>query len=256
LTEEKQRREQFAEIIYAKRKRKGTTLFEAKKLVRERNYFAACMLESGQADGAISGLTRKYPDTIRPAIEIIGKRADSDIIAGMYLMITKKGPLFLADTTINYNPTSEELVSITLMVDRAVRNLNMNPKIAMLSYSNFGSSRGEEAKKVAEAVEILHEKHPEVTVDGELQANFALNKGMLEELFPFSHLAGKKVNTLIFPNLASGNIAYKMLQEFTEGEVIGPILLGMNKPFHVLQIGSSVREIVNMVTLTAADAQM
>lgn len=254
--EEKQRREQFAEIIYAKRKRKGTTLFEAKKLVRERNYFAACMLESGQADGAISGLTRKYPDTIRPAIEIIGKRADSDIIAGMYLMITKKGPLFLADTTINYNPTSEELVSITLMVDRAVRNLNMNPKIAMLSYSNFGSSRGEEAKKVAEAVEILHEKHPEVTVDGELQANFALNKGMLEELFPFSHLAGKKVNTLIFPNLASGNIAYKMLQEFTEGEVIGPILLGMNKPFHVLQIGSSVREIVNMVTLTAADAQM
>ena len=230
-------------------------MYEARKSMRYRNYFAAAMVETGQADAAISGLTRNYPHAIRPALEMIGKGKGVSKIAGMYILITEKGPLFLADTTVNYDPTSEELVDITKLTHDAIKSLKIQPRIALLSYSNFGSSKGEDAVKVAKAVEILHRDHPEMVVDGEIQANFALNKELINEIFPFSELADKHVNTLIFPNLASGNIAYKLIQEMAASDSIGPILLGMDKPFHVLQLGSSVREIVNMVTIAAADSQ-
>lgn len=252
---ERQRRYNYADSFYEKRKRKGYTLYEARKIMRERNYFGSAMVDAGEADSLISGLTRNYPDTIRPALQVIGKNPKIDRLAGMYILITKRGPLFLADTTINYNPTAEELVGITLMTAQAIQRFKLKPRIAMLSYSNFGSAKGEDAEKVRKAVSILHEKYPEIEVDGEVQANFALNKNLTKEIFPFSNLAEKDTNTLIFPNLAAGNIAYKLLQEMGDSEVIGPILLGMKKPVHVLQLGSSVREIVNMVTISVVDAQ-
>ena len=253
--EETERRERYAEAFYQKRKRKGVTRVEAQNLMKQRNYFSAAMLELDEADAAISGLTRNYPATIRPALEMLGKDEDVKKLAGMYILITEKGPLFLADTTVNYNPTAEELADIAVLTDRAVRRMKVNPKIAMLSYSNFGSSKGEEARKVAKAVELLHRENPQIVVDGDMQANFALNNELLKEIFPFSRLADSDVNTLIFPNLSAGNIAYKLIQEMSASDSIGPILLGMAKPFHVLQIGSSVREIVNMVTIAATDAQ-
>lgn len=248
-------RKSFAKVFFDKRKRKGLTLHEANKLMRERNYFAAGMLEAGLADAAISGLTRNYPDTIRPALQVVGTDKEALRLVGMYVVITKNGPLFFADTTININPTAEELVDITLQVDEAVKRMKIKPAIAMLGYSNFGSSPTKSSGKVAEAVRILHEQHPEVLVDGEMQANFALDPELLEEIFPFSQLVNEKVNTLIFPNLSSGNVAYKITQQLASTDAIGPILLGMNKPFHVLQIGSSVREIINMVTVASVDAQ-
>ena len=246
---------EFGEIFYDLRKRRGFTIFEAKQIMRERNYFGSMLVRTGYADALISGLTRKYPDTIRPALQVIGIRENVKRVAGLYIMMTKKGPFFFADTTVNVNPTAEELADITVLVAQAVSNLNITPKIAMLSYANFGSSEGPDSIKVREAVKILHEKHPHLKVDGEIQANFAVNNAMLKEQFPFSTLVGHQVNTLIFPNLAAGNIAYKLLQEIGESEAIGPLLLGMKKPVHVLQLGSSVREIVNMITLAVVDAQ-
>jgi malate dehydrogenase (oxaloacetate-decarboxylating)(NADP+) len=246
---------EFGEIFYDLRKRRGFTIFEAKQIMRERNYFGSMLVRTGYADALISGLTRKYPDTIRPALQVIGIRENVKRVAGLYIMMTKKGPFFFADTTVNVNPTAEELADITVLVAQAVSNLNITPKIAMLSYANFGSSEGPDSIKVREAVKILHEKHPHLKVDGEIQANFAVNNDMLKEQFPFSTLVGHQVNTLIFPNLAAGNIAYKLLQEIGESEAIGPLLLGMKKPVHVLQLGSSVREIVNMITLAVVDAQ-
>jgi malate dehydrogenase (oxaloacetate-decarboxylating)(NADP+) len=213
------------------------------------------LVRTGYADALISGLTRKYPDTIRPALQVIGIRENVKRVAGLYIMMTKRGPFFFADTTVNINPTAEELAEITVLVAQAVSNLNIAPKIAMLSYANFGSSEGPDSVKVREAVKILHENHPHLIVDGELQGNFAVNNEMLKEQFPFSTLVGQQVNTLIFPNLAAGNIAYKLMQEIGESEAIGPLLLGMKKPVHVLQLGSSVREIVNMITLAVVDAQ-
>ncbi len=253
--DQEDRRNRYAELLYSKRNRKGVTYHEALKMVRDRNYFASAMVESGEVDAGISGLTRNYPQAIRPALELIGKAKDVEKLAGMYVLITEKGPLFLADTTINYNPTAAELVEITQMVHDAVKRFRIEPRIGMMSYSNFGSSRGEDATKMAEAVKLLHTDHPEILVDGEIQANFALNKELMSEIFPFSELAKKQVNTLIFPNLSAGNIAYKLIQEMAASDSIGPILLGMNKPYHVLQLGSSVREIVNMVSIAAADAQ-
>ncbi|KAB1063390.1 NADP-dependent malic enzyme [Salibacter halophilus] len=250
-----EKREEFADIYYEKRKRKGVTLYESQKLMRERNYFAAAMVETGNADAAISGLTRNYPQTIRPALQMLGRAPGVSKIAGMFILITKRGPLFLADTTVNYNPTARELADIVVMVHHAVKRLRVQPNIAMLSYSNFGSSKSPEAVKVAEAVEILHDEHPEILVDGEIQANFALDNELSKEIFPFSQLKDKKVNTLIFPTLSAGNIAYKLIQDMAASDSIGPILLGLKKPFHVLQMGSSVREIVNMVTIAAAEAQ-
>jgi malate dehydrogenase (oxaloacetate-decarboxylating)(NADP+) len=253
--EESVRVAEFGEIFYDLRKRRGFTIFEAKQIMRERNYFGSMLVRTGYADALISGLTRKYPDTIRPALQVIGIRENVKRVAGLYIMMTKRGPFFFADTTVNINPTAEELAEITVLVAQAVSNLNIAPKIAMLSYANFGSSEGPDSVKVREAVKILHENHPHLIVDGELQGNFAVNNEMLKEQFPFSTLVGQQVNTLIFPNLAAGNIAYKLMQEIGESEAIGPLLLGMKKPVHVLQLGSSVREIVNMITLAVVDAQ-
>jgi malate dehydrogenase (oxaloacetate-decarboxylating)(NADP+) len=253
--EENQTLEEFGRIFFEKRKRRGYTLYEAKKIMQERNYYGAMMVETGQADAMISGLTRNYVDTIKPALRIIGTESGVDKVAGMYIMITKDGPVFFADTTINIDPTAEDIVEITLLTAKAVRQFNIAPRIALLSYSNFGSSNTESAMKMRRAVEILHAKHPDLLVDGEIQANFAFNPTMLKDNYPFSDLAGIGANTLIFPNLDAGNIAYKLMQTMGGAEAIGPILLGLKKPVHILQLGSSVREIVNMVTIAVADAQ-
>jgi malate dehydrogenase (oxaloacetate-decarboxylating)(NADP+) len=252
---EEERINHFGELLYDKRKRRGVTLYEARQMMRSRNYFGAMLVHTGEADALISGLTRKYPDTVRPALQVIGIRENVSRVAGLYIMMTKNGPVFFSDTTVNIDPTVEELVDITVLTAEAVKNLNITPRIALLSYSNFGSSEGPDAIKMREVAKILHERHPHLIVDGELQANFAMNNQMLKEQFPFSHLVDNKVNTLIFPNLAAGNIAYKIMQELGGAEAIGPLLLGMKKPVHVLQLGSSVREIVNMVTLAVVDAQ-
>ncbi|TDQ76735.1 NADP-dependent malic enzyme [Sphingobacterium yanglingense] len=252
--EKTERFEKYAEHLYKKRQRRGVSKMDAIKLMSNRNYFAASMVEFGEADTLISGLTRNYASTIKPALHVIGAKEGSRIV-GMYMMLTSKGPLFLGDTTVNTDPSAEELADITVLIEKAVRRFNVKPRIAMLSYSNFGSSDGPTPTKVREAVKLLHKNHPEIIVDGELQANFALNKEMLDSNFPFSTLKGESANTLIFPSLASGNIAYKLLQEVGNAEAVGPILLGMNKPVHVLQLDSSVREIVNMVTIAVVDAQ-
>jgi malate dehydrogenase (oxaloacetate-decarboxylating)(NADP+) len=209
----------------------------------------------GDADAMISGLLKNYPDAIRPALQIIGREDSVKKIAGMYIMITKKGPLFLADTTVNFNPTAEELADITLMVAREVNNFNITPRIAMLSYSNFGSSDSPEAQLVAKATAIVKHRNPKLIVDGEMQASLAFSKEIIKDNYPFSDLADQDVNTLIFPNLAAGNIAYNLLKEVGGADAIGPILLGLKKPVHVLQLGSSVRSIINMTTVAVIDAQ-
>lgn len=246
---------EYAALFFEKRKRRGVTEYEAKKAMRDRNHFGAMMLDQGDADALISGLTKNYPLTIRPALQIIGTEADTSKVAGMYLMLTKQGPIFLADTTVNIDPNVEELVEITKLVAKSVSKFNISPRIAMLSYSNFGNSETPNPMKVRKAVEILHQQHPELIVDGEMQANFALNPALLKDNFPFSTLNGAPANTLIFPNLDAGNAAYKILQEIGGAEAVGPILIGMKKPVHILQLGSSVREIVNMVTIAVVDAQ-
>jgi len=249
------KRHEYGAVLFEKRKRKGLTLHEATKLMRDRNYFGAMMVEMGEADSLVSGVSRKYRDVLKPIIEIIGVQKEVEKIAGMIIMLTKRGPMFLADTTVNVNPSAEDLVNITDLVAKAVRRLKLTPHIAMLGYSNFGSSPGDEPNKMRDAVEILHQTQPNLIVDGEVQANFALNNEMLLEKFDFSTLANKQVNTLIFPNLSAGNIAYKMMQEMTDAEVVGPMLLGLKKSAHVLQLGCSVREIVNMVKIAVVDAQ-
>ena len=251
----RQKRSEFAEILFDRRKRKGYTQYETDKLMRDRNYFGCMMVDQGEADAFISGITRNYTDVIRPALQVIGKRDDVSKVAGMYVMLTKRGPMFFADTTVNVNPTAEEIVEITLLAARVVRRLRITPRIALLSYSNFGSGKGEDAVKMRRAAEILHQEHPNLIVDGEIQANFALNNELMNEKFPFSQLANRKTNVLIFPNLAAGNIAYKLLQEMNGAEAIGPILMGLKKSCHVLQLGSSTREIVNMIKFAVMDAQ-
>jgi malate dehydrogenase (oxaloacetate-decarboxylating)(NADP+) len=247
--------EEYAEYLYNKRQRRGITLYEARKMMWDRNYYGAAMVQFGEADALISGLTKSYVSTVKPALQIIGTEPGVSRVAGMYMMITPKGPVFFGDTTVNVNPTVDELVDITVLVERSVQQFNIQPRVALLSYSNFGSNDGIIPEKSREAVRILHEKYPEMIVDGEMQANFAINTDLLSDNFPFSTLNGKPANTLIFPNLESGNIAYKLLQELGGAEAVGPILLGLNKPVHVLQLGSSVREIVNMVTIAVLDAQ-
>jgi malate dehydrogenase (oxaloacetate-decarboxylating)(NADP+) len=250
------KRNAYSEVFFQKQQRKGFNYYEAKKVMRDRNYFGSMMVEMGDADAMISGLTKNYPDTIRPALRVIGTEEGVKKIAGMYLMLTKRGPIFLADTTINFNPTAEELAEITLLVAREVRNFNIIPRIAMLSYSNFGSSNSPEAKLVSEARKLVKQRMPELIVDGEMQANVALNQELMRENYPFSELVDKEVNTLIFPNLSSGNIAYNLLRELEAADAIGPILLGLKKPVHILQLGSSVRNIVNMATIAVVDAQI
>jgi malate dehydrogenase (oxaloacetate-decarboxylating)(NADP+) len=246
---------EYAQKLYEKRKRKGITLQTAKEKMRHRNYFGIMMVENGEADAFISGLTSSYPETISPALQIIGKEKDVRLVSGMYIMNTKQGPVFFADTTINMNPSTQDLVEITLETAKAVKRFNYEPRIAMLSYSNFGSHKGAIPAMVKDAVDYLHKNHPDLVVDGEIQANFAMNPEMLSEFFPFSKLAGKAVNTLIFPYLSAGNIAYKLVQEMSNNEAIGPVLQGLNKSVHILQMGSSVEEIVNMVTIAVIDAQ-
>lgn len=250
------RRKYFGEIVFQKRQRRGINKYESNKILKDRNYFGCMLVETGEADAMISGLTRNYADTIRPAIHIIGTEEGVKKIAGMYLLLTKKGPLFLADTTVNFNPTAEELADITLMVAKEVRNFNLTPRVAMLSYSNFGSSDSPEAKLVAEARRIVKERNPSLIVDGEMQASIAFNQEILRDNYPFSELVDQEVNTLIFPNLAAGNVAYNLLKEVGGADAIGPILLGLKKPVHVLQLGSSVRSIVNMALVAVIDAQI
>jgi len=251
----KEKRNQYTELFFKKRGRRGFNAYEAKKVMRDRNYFGCMMVECGDADAMISGLTRNYPDTIRPALHTIGTEDGVKKIAGMYLMLTKRGPLFLADTTVNFNPTAEEVADITLMVAREIRNFNITPRVALLSYSNFGSSNSPEARLMAEARRIVKQKMPSLIVDGEMQASVAFNNELMKENYPFSELVDKDVNTLIFPNLAAGNIAYNLLKELGAADMIGPILLGLKKPVHILQLGSSVRSIVNMALIAVVDAQ-
>lgn len=253
--EEQQRMAKYANSLYEKRQRRGVTLIEATKFLRDRNYFGASMVEFGEADAMISGLTKNYVSTIKPALQVIGTEEGVNRVAGMYMMMTKKGPVFFGDTTVNVDPTAEELVDLTLLLERSVSKFNIQPRVALLSYSNFGSNEGVVPEKVRKAVKILHEKYPQIMVDGEMQGNFAINNEMLKDNFPFSRLVGGPANTLVFPNLESGNIAYKLLQELGEAEAVGPILLGLKKPVHIVQLGSSVREIVNMVTIAVLDVQ-
>ncbi len=252
--DQKQNRIDYGKDFFERRKRKGFTEYEAIQVMRERNYFGAMMVNQGDADAMITGVTRGYRSCVKPAISCVGLKKDVNIISGMYILNTKRGPLFLADTTINLNPSAEEVAEITVNVAKTIRKFNIVPKVALLSYSNFGSAPGEDADKMSEAVRILHENHPNIIVDGEVQANFALDPELMNDKFSFSQLANKDVNTLIFPNLSSGNISYKLLQQMSDVDAIGPILIGLNKSIHVLQLGASVREIHNMVKIAVIHA--
>jgi malate dehydrogenase (oxaloacetate-decarboxylating)(NADP+) len=250
------KREFYGELFFKKRQRKGFNHYESIKIMKDRNHFGCMMVETGDADAMLSGLTKNYAEAIRPALQIIGTEEGVKKIAGMYLLLTKRGPIFLADTTVNFNPNAEELADIAMMVAKEVRNFNITPRIAMLSYSNFGSSDSEEAKVVAEATRILKQRNPSLIVDGEMQASMAFNKEILKDNYGFSDLVDEDVNVLIFPNLTSGNVAYNLLREIGGADAIGPILLGLKKPVHVLQLGSSVRSIINMALVAVVDAQL
>ena len=253
---EELRQEEFGQLLFEKRRRKGMTLYDATRQMNQRNYYGTMMVETGQADAFISGLTKNYPDSIRPAMQCIGKQPGASLVAGLHIIKIKKHYYFFADTTVNRNPKAEDLVEITRLVRRAVRFFNVEPRIAMLSYSNFGSNLDENTREVIRATEILHEKYPDLIIDGDIQANVALSPDILNENYGFSKLAGSQgANTFIFPNLMASNIAYKLIGEMAGAEVIGPVLLGMKKPVHILQLGSSVREIVSMVTIAVIDAQ-
>ena len=253
--EESKRRNRFGEAYWKTRQRKGRTFSEAKKLMRERNYFAAMMVNEGEADALITGYSRPYPSVVKPMLELIERDKDVSRIAACNLMLTKQGPLFLADTTINESPSAKDLAKIAQMTGNFASKFGVKPNIAMLSFSNFGSSNSETSKKIREAVSYIHRHFPKVVIDGEIQADFALNPELLAKEFPFSKLNGKKVNVLIFPNLESANITYKLLKEVQGAESIGPVILGFNKPVHILQLGASVDEMVNMAALAVVDAQ-
>ena len=245
----------YAEIYWKQQQRKGVTLLAAQKLMRERNYFAAMMVNEGDADALISGYSSNYGSVVKPMLNLIGLAPGSTRIATTNVMITQRGPMFLSDTAININPTANDLIKIAQMTSGVVKMFGLEPVMAMISYSNFGSSKDKTATKVKEAVSYLHRRHPNLLVDGELQTDFALNSDMLKANFPFSRLANKKVNTLIFPNLESANITYKLLKELNKAESIGPIMMGLRKPVHILQLGASVDEIVNMTAVAVVDAQ-
>lgn len=247
--------EEYAARLYDKRKRKGLSQYEAHRLMYNRNYFGSMMVESGEADVLISGLSRNYPDTLRPALQIIGRDAGVNRVSAMYILHTPHGPLFFSDTTVNVNPTTEEIVEITELTAKAVESFNIKPRIALVTYSNFGSAKGEDPEKMSRAVAILKQKHPDMVVDGEMQAHLALDTVLLQKNHPFADIIDGGANTLIFPNLSASNIAYNLLKEAAHLETIGPILLGLKKPVHVLQLGSSAREIVNMVACAVVHAQ-
>jgi malate dehydrogenase (oxaloacetate-decarboxylating)(NADP+) len=253
--EEEPRKDAYAKVFWKQRKRRGITLLSAKKLMRERNYFAAMMVNEGDADALISGYSRSYPTVVKPILELIGLDKGVTRVATTNLLMTQRGPLFLSDTSINIDPDSMDLTAIANMTATTVKMFGLQPVIAMVSFSNFGSSEHPSAKKVREAVAYLHKYYPNLIVDGELQTDFALNDDMLQDIFPFSKLSGKKVNTLIFPNLDSANITYKLLKELNKAENIGPIMMGLKKPAHILQLDASVDEIVNMAAIAVIDAQ-
>lgn len=253
--DEDERRMRYAEIFWKERQRRGISLLDAQKWMRERNYFAAMMVNEGDADAMLSGYSRSYPSVVRPLMQLIGKAPGISLIATTNMMMTNRGPMFLSDTAINPNPSADDLAKIALMTAKTVRMFGMEPVIAMVSFSNFGSSTHESAYKVREAVSYLHKYYPDLIVDGEIQTDFALNPDMLKAKFPFSKLAGRKVNTMIFPNLESANITYKLLKELYKVDSVGPIMLGMDKPAHIFQLGASVEEMVNMAAVAVVDAQ-
>lgn len=253
--DEELRKKEFAKIYWEKRRRKGVTLFEAEKWMRERNYFGAMMVNQGQADAMVTGYSRSYPSVLRPILSLVDREEGIHHIAATSLMLTKRGPLFLSDTTINQNPTSQDLVRTSQLTAVVAKMFGLKPSIAMLSYSNFGSSPSESSTKIAQAVSYIHKHHPEVIIDGELQADFALNPDLLSKEFPFSRLNGNRPNILIFPNLESANITYKLIKQMEGVESIGPIIMGLNKPIHIIPLGSSVDDMVNMATIAVIDAQ-
>ncbi|MDT0675064.1 NADP-dependent malic enzyme [Autumnicola musiva] len=253
--EEEEHRKAYAQVYWKTRSRNGITLYDAEKLMRERNYFAAMMVNEGDADALLSGYSRAYPTVVKPMLELIGMAKGVTRVAATNVMNTSRGPIFISDTSINIDPSAKDLAKIAQMTARTVQLFGMDPVIAMISYANFGSSKDPRAKKVKEAVTYLHRFHPELNVDGELQTDFALNKEMLEGKFPFSKLAGKKVNTLIYPNLDSANSTYKLIKELNNVDSIGPIMMGMKRPVHILQLGASVEEMVNMSAVAVVDAQ-
>lgn len=253
---QKDRCNDFAKIYWETRQRSGVTLLSAQRMMRERNYFGAMMVNTGQADAMITGYSRSYSSAIRPILELVEKEKGISRIAATSIMLTKQGPLFLSDATINVDPSAEDLANIALMTAKAVKMLGMQPSIAMLSYSNFGSATSKSTKKVREAVTYLHKNYPDLIVDGEIQADFAINPEKIAKSFPFSKLNnGKGANILIFPNLEAANITYKIIKEIEKLETIGPIILGLSKPIHVTTLGSSVDEMLNLATLAVVDAQ-
>ncbi|HCW07534.1 MAG TPA: NADP-dependent malic enzyme [Cytophagales bacterium] len=256
LREEKEMTERYAKALYEKRQRKGLTYQDALRQVRDRNTFGAMMLEFGEADALVSGLTKDYSKTILPALQIIGMAPGVKRVAGMYIIMNKKGTFFFSDCTVNVDPSAEELVGIIGLTWRGAKFFDIEPRVAVLSYSNFGSSKGEIPDKVREAVKLAKAKYPDLVIDGDIQANVAFDTELQQEIYPFSALSKEGANTLIFPNLASANIAYKLLMEIGGAEAIGPILLGMKKPVHILQLGSSIRDIVNMAAIAVVDAQL
>ena len=253
--EETERKNRYAKAYWEKRKREGVTLYSAEKKMRERNFFAAMMVNEGDADALVTGYSRSYPSVVKPMLELIGMAKGISRIASTNVMMTQRGPMFLSDTAININPTAEDLAKIARMTSKAAKMFGIKPVTAMISYSNFGSSDNPNTEKVREAVAYLHENFPDMIVDGEIQSDFALNPALLQDIFPFSKLAGRKVNSLVFPNLDAANITYKLLKELNKIESIGPIIMGMAKPVHILQLGSSVDEIVNMTAISVIDAQ-
>lgn len=255
IIEEETRRDKFAKVYWESRQRSGISLYDARSLMRERNYFAAMMLNQGEADALVTGYSRSYPSVVKPMLQLIDKAPGVSLVATTNMMLTNRGPMFLSDTAININPSAHDLAKIAIMTANAAKMFGIVPVIAMISFSNFGSSTNEGATKVREAVNYLHKHYPDMVIDGEIQADFALNPEMLKNKFPFSKLAGKKVNTLIFPNLESANITYKLLKELNKVDSIGPIMLGMGKPVHIFQLGASVEEMVNMAAIAVIDAQ-
>ena len=253
--EEQARLVRYGDALFEKRQRKGFNKAEAHAMMRRRSYYGAMMVELGEADAVIGGMTRNYPDTLRPAIQVIGRQPGVNKISGMYILMSRFGPLFLADTTVNFNPNADEIVEIAELAAKEIEKFNIQPRIALLTYSNFGTANGEDALKMREATTKLKAKHPEMVVDGEMQAHLPFDQDLLQENHPFCTLGKGGANLLIFPNLSASNIAYNLVKEVAEIEKIGPVLLGLKKPAHVLQLGSTTREIVNMIAIAVVDAQ-
>ena len=247
-------REKYTAFLWGRRQRKGLSLGEAQQRLYNGNYFGSCMVASGDADALVSGVTSHYPETLRPALEVIGAHPKAGIVSGMYMLVFEKHLVFCGDTTVNINPTAEQIAQIGYAASRIVRTFGETPRVAMLSFSNFGSVRHPEAEKMSRAVELLRERDPSLVVDGEMQADTALDAATLAEGYPFSALK-EPANVLIFPNLSAGNIAYKLLNHLGGATAIGPILVGMRRPVHVLERGADVQEIVNMAAVAVIDAQ-